>query len=149
LATTWRTIRPFDRETQRSFGRVDSITLVPAHEVAFTRETMASASAKLRQIADKRVAEMQAAGADPERIERLRDSAEADISRIAHAAYFAGIERYMTLLHPDAGCALDYLPDDALLVWTNPPRCRATPSATSNRPKPTCAAGPSAARSCP
>jgi hypothetical protein len=64
------TIRPFDRETQRSFGRVDSITLVPAHEVAFTRETMASASAKLRQIADKRVAEMQAAGADPERIER-------------------------------------------------------------------------------
>jgi transcription-repair coupling factor (superfamily II helicase) len=43
------TIRPFDRETQRSEGKQPSIIIPAAHEVAYTRETMASASATLRK----------------------------------------------------------------------------------------------------
>ncbi|MBC8102279.1 MAG: hypothetical protein H7Z41_06805, partial [Cytophagales bacterium] len=114
------TIRLFDRETQMSAGKIESITLVAAHEVAYTRETMAKASESARKLLARRLAEMakkQAAqGVEDsivrERVERLRESAEGDITRLSQAAYFAGIERYLPLLHPDAGCALDYLPTD-------------------------------------
>jgi transcription-repair coupling factor (superfamily II helicase) len=117
-------IRPFDRETQRSEGKVDAVTLVAAHEVAFTRESMARAAGELRKLADRRVREMRDAGEDVERVERLREAAENDIARVGQAAYFAGIERYLPVLHPDAGCVLEYLPEDALLVLDEPAQQR-------------------------
>ena len=116
------TIRPFDRETQISDGSVQTITLFAAHEVSFTRERMAKAVPVLRKQLDKAVKALEKAGGENrrERLERLRDSAEGDISKIEQAAYFAGIERYLPVLHPDAGCALDYLPDDCLIVLDEP-----------------------------
>ena len=63
---------------------------------------------------------MQKANELPERIDRLRESADADAQRIGQAAYFAGIERYLPLLHPDAGTAADYLPADMLVVLDEP-----------------------------
>jgi transcription-repair coupling factor (superfamily II helicase) len=113
-------IRPFDRETQRSEGKIDSVTVVAAHEVVFTRESMAKAAEDLRRRTAKRLAEMQKAGEQADRFDRLRESAENDTQRIGQAAYFAGIERYLTVLHPDAGCALDYLPTDTLVVLDEP-----------------------------
>lgn len=117
-------IRTFDRDTQRTENKIDFLTVVAAHEVAFTRERIAQASDELRKRAQKRVQQMQAADESSERIERLRESAENDIQRIAQAAYFAGIERYLPLLHPDAGCALDYLPDNCLVVLDEPAQMR-------------------------
>ncbi len=113
-------IRPFDRESQRSEGKIDSVTLVAAHEVAYTRETMASAPALLRKMTDKRLAQMARNNEASERIERLRENAENDIARLSQAVYFPGIERYLQLLHKDAGCALDFAPDDALIVFDEP-----------------------------
>jgi transcription-repair coupling factor (superfamily II helicase) len=113
------TIRLFDRETQMSSGKIESVTLVAAHEVAYTRENMAKASDAARKLLTRRVADLQkritaTPGTDGallrERLERLQESAEGDIMRLSQAAYFAGIERYLSLLHTDAGCALDYLP---------------------------------------
>ena len=98
------------------------MTLFAAHEVAFTRERMAKAEGVLKKQLDKAVKALEAAGGENlrERLERLRDSAEGDISRISQAAYFGGIERYLPILHSDAGCALDYLPDDCLLILDEP-----------------------------
>lgn len=112
------TIRLFDRETQMSSGKIETVTVVAAHEVAYTRENMVKASDAARKLLARRVTELQkrmsVPGADGtvlrERVERLQESAEGDITRLSQAAYFAGIERYMGLLHADAGCALDYLP---------------------------------------
>ena len=113
-------IRPFDRETQRSEGKIDAATIVPAHEVAYTREAMAAAAAKLRDVLTQRVRAMEAAGEETARIDRLRDSAEADITRIGQAVYFAGIERYLPLLHPDAVATLDYFPAETVVVLDEP-----------------------------
>ena len=116
------TIRPFDRETQISDGNLQTVTVYAAHEVAFTRERMAKAVPVLKKQLDKAVKEMEKAGGENtrERLERLRDSAEGDIAKIEQAAYFSGIERYLPILHADAGCALDYLPDDCLIVLDEP-----------------------------
>ncbi|GAB4453416.1 MAG: transcription-repair coupling factor [Armatimonadaceae bacterium] len=114
------TIRTFDRETQRSEGKQDSVTVVAAHEVIFTRESIARAADELEKHARQRLAEMKSRGETPERIERLQDSAEGDIQRIRQASYFAGIERYLSYLHPDAVCALDYLPENCLFVADEP-----------------------------
>jgi transcription-repair coupling factor (superfamily II helicase) len=118
------TIRPFDRETQRSDGKLERITVVAAHEVAFTREAIARASEALRKQALQHIAEMQQSGEPSERIDRLRDAAESDIVRIAQASYFGGIERYLPLIHPDAGCVLDYLPEEAIVVLDEPAQMR-------------------------
>ncbi|HVK05041.1 MAG TPA: transcription-repair coupling factor [Armatimonadaceae bacterium] len=115
-------IRPFDRETQRSAGKIDSLTLVPAHEVAYTREAMASASAALRKILDERMRAMRASGEESERVDRLRDSGESDITRIGQAVYFPGIERYLPLLHPDAVPTLEYFPAETVMVLDEPPQ---------------------------
>ncbi len=127
-------IRLFDRETQMSSGKMETVTIVAAHEVAYTRESMVKASEAARKVLARRVADFQkrqsVPGADAallrERMERLQENAEGDITRLSQAAYFPGIERYMPLLHPDAGCALDYLPlgddgqSDVLVVLDEP-----------------------------
>lgn len=118
------TIRPFDRETQRSEGKVPSITIVAAHEVVFTRESIAQASEALKKIAKDRLAFMLRAGETVERVERLRDSSDGEIQRISQAGYFSGIERYLPLLHPNAVCALDYLPAHSLFVADEPSQTR-------------------------
>ena len=113
-------IRPFDRETQRSEGKIDSVTLVAAHEVFFTRESIGKASESLRKQLEKRLKEMERAGETRERTDRLREAAEADIVRVGQAAYFGGIERYLRVLHPDAVCAVDFLPETALVALDEP-----------------------------
>jgi len=114
------TIRLFDVESQRSEGKIDSITVTAAHEVVFTRESIAKAVAHLRKLAEKRVAEMEKAKEETTRIDRLRESAEGDIARLGQAAYFGGIERYLPLLHPNAVTAFNYLPEDLLVVIDEP-----------------------------
>jgi transcription-repair coupling factor (superfamily II helicase) len=114
------TMRLFDRETQRSEGKISQVTIVPAHEVVFTRETMTKASDTLRKIAKEHLAAREKAGETVERLERLRDSAESDTQRLGQASYFAGIERYLTLLHPDAVTTVEYLPEHCLFVVDEP-----------------------------
>ena len=118
------TIRPFDRETQRSEGKITAITVVAAHEVIYTRDSIAKAADILRAAVKERVAVMQRHAEAQERIDRLKDNAEGDIVRISQASYFAGIERYLTVLHPNAVTAADYLPNTCLVVADEPSQLR-------------------------
>jgi transcription-repair coupling factor (superfamily II helicase) len=111
------TIRPFDPDTQRSDGKIDAITVVAAHEIAYTRDSMARATEQARRSLQRRVAQMQKqTGIDPsvlrDRLDRLQESGEADVARLSQAVYFPGIERFLPLLHPDAVTALDFLPTE-------------------------------------
>lgn len=117
-------IRPFDPESQLSQGKAERVDIFPAHEVAFTRDSMASASAAVKKLLAEEVKRREKAGEDAERIERLQDSVGADIARLSQGGYFAGIERYLTLLHPDAVSLTDYLPADTLLVFDEPSQVR-------------------------
>jgi transcription-repair coupling factor (superfamily II helicase) len=113
-------IRHFDIESQRSEGTAARVVIVPAHEVAFTRERMAAATRALQAQLAAELTRREAEGEPIERRERRRDAAEADITRISQAAYFAGIERYLPLLHPDAVPLSAVLPTDALWVLDEP-----------------------------
>ncbi len=114
------TIRPFDRETQRSDGKQTAVVVPAAHEVTYTRDTMASAPAALRKRLEKQLAVSRKDGADVAHLDKLRDAVEDDAVKLSQAVYFPGVERYISLLHPDAVCALDYLAGDALVVLDEP-----------------------------
>jgi transcription-repair coupling factor (superfamily II helicase) len=113
-------IRLFDAESQRSEGKLEAVTIVPAHEVSYTRETMQSAAAILKTQLAREISRREALGESAERIEKRRDSAESDIVKIGQAAYFPGVERYFALLHPEATTGFALLPKDAILVLDEP-----------------------------
>lgn len=108
-------LRPFDPESQRSEGKLESLVVVAAHEIAYTRERMAAAQETLKK---QLVAALR--GFDADRADKLRDSAESDIAKLGLANYFGGVERYLPLLHPDAVPTADYLPENVLLVLDEP-----------------------------
>ena len=117
-------IRTFDVDTQRSEGNIEMVVVPAAHEVVFTRESMGKASATLRTQLEKRLTVMEKAGADVARLDRLRESGEGDAVKVGQAAYFAGIERYISLLHHDAVSALAYLPENCFVVIDEPSQVR-------------------------
>ena len=117
-------VRYFDPDSQRSEGKIESVTIAAAHEPFFTRERMARAAETLKAQAAARQQEMTKTRETPERIERLRDSAEGDIVRIGQASYFPGIERYLGVLHPDAVTALEYLPENRIVIFDEPAQIR-------------------------
>ena len=47
-----------------------------------------------------------------------------DVARLSQGAYFAGIERYLPLLHPGFASLLDYLPENVLLILDEPSQLR-------------------------
>lgn len=110
-------IRSFDPESQRSEGKQDELLIIASHELAYTRERMASAQETLKSQLSR---ELKRFSDSPERAEKLRDNVEGDIVKIGQASYFGGVERYLPLLHPDAVPTASYLPENAILVLDEP-----------------------------
>ncbi len=114
------TIRVLDVESQRSGDRLDFLRIVPAHEIGYTRETMASAAAEVRSLLEREMARWKSEGADADRLERLRDHAESEAVKISQAAFFPGIERHRPLLQPDAVPVASLVPEEYVLVLDEP-----------------------------
>ncbi|MFM7320947.1 MAG: hypothetical protein ACKO5K_05410, partial [Armatimonadota bacterium] len=72
-------IRRLDPATQRSTGSIDSIRILPAHEIAHSRERMAEATTRLKSTLQSELARRRAENADEDRLERLRDHVESEI----------------------------------------------------------------------
>ena len=119
-------IRPFDPGSQRSIGRVDELSLIPAREMPFP-ENVENAVAALRAELPERIAALKQENLDgmgDEHAARLEERVETDIASIAHRSYFDQAEAYMEYLYPDGGCVLDMLAADAILVLDEPHQAR-------------------------
>jgi transcription-repair coupling factor (superfamily II helicase) len=92
------TIRPFDPETQRSSGTVDSVELLPAREIPLDADGIARF---------RRAWRAQFEG-EPSRCPVYRD--------VSQGLSPAGIEYYLPLFFDAPATLLDHLPADALII---------------------------------
>jgi transcription-repair coupling factor (superfamily II helicase) len=107
-------IREFDPNTQRSVGNVESLSLAPSRETLYT-----SGESDYRDlIMDTMEREVAHLGA--EEAARLEELVTADAESLSQSIYFDRLDLYRPLLHPDSGCAIDLLEDDALLILDEP-----------------------------
>ena len=60
-----------------------------------------------------------------EHAERLEERVEGDIAQLQAGTPFDALEYYLPYLYPDAVCALDYLPADALIILDEPSQAEA------------------------
>ncbi len=121
-------IRPFDPDTQRSSGKQDALTIRPVREVPYEAEAVARAAVQLQKDLPGRVRALREAdleGRGGEHAERMEERVEGDLAQMHTGAYFDDTEYYLPFLYPDAVCALDYLPADALLVLDEPSQAKA------------------------
>ena len=121
-------IRPFDVETQRSVGKVETLTVAAVREVPYEDAAVAEAVARLKRELPGRAQALKKANLDDrgaEHAERLEERVEGDIAQLQSHAYFDAMEYYLPYLYPDAVCALDYIPDDALIILDEPSQAKA------------------------
>ena len=121
-------IRPFDVETQRSSGKLESVEIVAVREVPLSGEVVKRAQARLQKELPARAAVLRRANLEDrgeEHAQRLEERVEADVALLGAGAPFEGMEYYLPYLYPDAVCALDFLPERAILILDEPSQAQA------------------------
>ena len=121
-------IRPFDVESQRSVGTSESVVITPVREVPFEDAAVGEAVSRLKKELPGRVAALKKANLEDrgaEHAERLEERIEGDIAQLQAGTTFDTLEYYLPYLYPDAVCALDYVPENALLILDEPSQAQA------------------------
>jgi len=121
-------IRPFDVETQRSVGKVEALTVAAVREIPYEDAAVSEAVARLKRELPGRAQALKKANLDDrgaEHAERLEERVEGDIAQLQSRVPFDAMEYYLPYLYPDAVCALDYIPDDALIILDEPSQAKA------------------------
>ena len=121
-------IRPFDVETQRSVGTAEALLISAVREIPYEDRAVAEATSRLGRELPGRAKALRQANLDDrgaEHAERLEERVEGDIAQMRSGVYFDAMEYYLPYLYPDAVCALDYLPADAILILDEPSQARA------------------------
>ena len=99
----------FDTVTQRRTRNIEEALILPAAEVL-----PYSAPGGLSGLADA-VEELAAKMARRKGTETVVQTLRGDAARLRDGAMPGGMDRYLALIHPEAACGLDYLPEDALV----------------------------------
>ncbi|MGO8673845.1 MAG: transcription-repair coupling factor [Capsulimonadaceae bacterium] len=121
-------IRPFDPQTQRSFGQKESLRLIAVREVPHDPAAVRRAVELIRREMPARIAELRRAnleGRGEQHAERLEERVLGDIAQLSAGTYTDQTEYYLPYLFPEPVSAFDYLPADAVLVLDEPNQARA------------------------
>lgn len=109
-------MREFDPGTQRSSRAVPDICLSPVRETVFVHEEFSTDWSEILM----RAVDQESGALEDEAAERLRDLVSADAVALNARTFFDRLDLYRPFLHPDSGCAVDLLNDDALIVLDDP-----------------------------
>jgi transcription-repair coupling factor (superfamily II helicase) len=107
-------LREFDPMSQRSIRKVGRLEIAPSRETLFSEDLDALVSLLHRTL------DFEAQGLEESAAERLREAVEGDIQALSSRAFFDRLDLYRPLLLPDAGCAIDLLGPDGLLILDEP-----------------------------
>jgi len=122
-------IRPFEVESQRSVGKVESLSIAAVRELPWDDAAITGAVARLQKELPGRAAALRKANLENRGIEhadRLEERVEGDIAQLRAHTPFDSWEYYLPYLYPDETvCALDYLPADAILILDEPSQSKA------------------------
>ncbi|HEY9713454.1 MAG TPA: CarD family transcriptional regulator, partial [Chroococcales cyanobacterium] len=111
-------IRVFNIENQRSVEEVNKVQVPPRWWVILDtneKESFESFLNRIREVTEKRVAELQPT--DPSAAETLQAVMEGDLTAFEGGGYPESAEYYAPYLHDRFTTLLDYLPENALLLF--------------------------------
>lgn len=111
-------MREFDPSTQRSTGPIEVANLSPSRETLYPSQAADNAY-DFRELLEHSL-EQESAALSVEAAARLMELIRSDAEALAAGVYFDRLDLYRPLLHPDSGCAIDLLGEDALLVIDEP-----------------------------
>jgi transcription-repair coupling factor (superfamily II helicase) len=114
-------IRHFDANSQRSYDSIQSITVLPAREVLLSEDAVKRAVPQIEQAVKEQADQLRANGKDAE-ADRLEDRTGELLQALRQQAYLRGVEYLIPFFYPERTTALDYLPEDALVIVDEPVR---------------------------
>lgn len=109
-------IRTFDPETQRTIGRLEEITVLPAGEIVLD----VSAREKLVKKLHVMIEALEAAST--EGAEQKTAVLKRDVERVREGQYFPSLDKYIPVLYHEKPTILEYLCDDSIVFWQEPAR---------------------------
>ncbi len=117
-------IRYFDPASQRSYEETNSVHITPARELLATPDDFKRAYKKISYDLTAQMSRIKL----PNVQDKLREKIEDRLANFNLGTYFEGIEQYLPYFYGKAYTLVDYLKEDALIVFNEPSRLDAKSS---------------------
>lgn len=101
-------IKQFDLESQRSLHMLDQVLIPPAREMLVPANQRESVLQAMQDTASEVYRQAISQGTARDVAEGLRQMARRDCERLDQHATFAGLDRWLAILYPEADSILDY-----------------------------------------
>ncbi|MEQ1822451.1 MAG: transcription-repair coupling factor [Fimbriimonadaceae bacterium] len=119
-------IRSFDPISQRSSGSIPGLSLSPSRETLYWNHDGHANPEELiewrRQIAEmiRSTCEREAPTLNEAGSNRMESLINGDAEALEEGIFFDRLDLYRPLVHPDSGCAIDLLDENAILIMDEP-----------------------------
>lgn len=114
-------LRQLDIESQRSLENISSAIVFPVRELLIQEQQRDDLVTKLIASGDSVYRNAIIEGADRNQAEALRAICRRDAERIEQGIAFAGMDRWIDWIYPDAGIALDFVRDSGMRLFLDEP----------------------------
>lgn len=114
-------IRIIDSYSQRSIEKINNIRIIPTKELVYENKQVISALQKIKAEYDKITKKFINLNMKEEQ-ERLKETIGEVIEKLTQNTGFRGEERYIKYFYDDTVTLLEYLPNNTMIFWDEPPR---------------------------
>ena len=114
-------VRAFDPASQRSYEEVEGLTVLPAREVLLGEGAAEAAVPRIEEAGREQAERLRSTGKDME-ADRLEARTGELVEALREGGYVRGVEYLLPFFYPERATALDYVPEDAIVVVDEPLR---------------------------
>lgn len=114
-------MRQLDIDSQRSLENIDNAVIFPVRELLIQEKQRDDLVTKLIAAGDTVYSNAISEGAERSQAEALRAICRRDAERIEQHIVFAGMDRWIDWIYPDAGTILDYVRGSGLRLFLDEP----------------------------
>jgi len=114
-------VRAFDPASQRSYEEIEGLTVLPAREVLLSEGAAEEALPRIEEAARGQAELLRSTGKDLE-ADRLEARTGELVEALREGGYRRGVEYLLPFFYPERATALDYVPEDAIVVVDEPVR---------------------------
>jgi len=114
-------VRAFDPASQRSYEEVEGLTVLPAREVLLGEGAAEAAAPRIEEAGREQAERLRSTGKDME-ADRLEGRTAELVEALREGGYVRGVEYLLPFFYPERATALDYVPEDAIVVVDEPLR---------------------------
>ena len=114
-------VRAFDPASQRSYEEVEGLTVLPAREVLLGEGAAEAAVPRIEEAGREQAERLRSTGKEAE-ADRLEGRTGELVEALREGGYVRGVEYLLPFFYPERATALDYVPEDAVVVVDEPLR---------------------------